>query len=131
MENLSRNEMEALRVLWDENPLKPAEIQERFSWFIENATLRSVLRNLVDKKYLKRRKKGKAFYYRVKIKQQNVLSNMARYMAHVFSQGSTTDLVAQLIKNEKLSEGEMKELREMVESFPTTKKFEKGRRGKP
>ena len=131
MDNLSRNEMEALRVLWNENPLKPAQIQERFSWFIENSTLRSVLRNLVDRKYLKRRKKGKAFYYRVKIRQQSVLSNMVKYMAHVFSQGSTTDLVAQFIKNEELSEEEMRELREIVESTSSTKSSDRKARGKP
>ena len=63
-DDLNRNEMEVLRVLFEEAPLRPSEIEERFGWEIENATLRSVLVGMVDRGLLKRRKVGKAYYYR-------------------------------------------------------------------
>jgi hypothetical protein len=63
MISLNDNELEALRILWEHGDLKPADIQDRFSWPIENATLRSVLVNLVAKKQANRRLQGKAFFY--------------------------------------------------------------------
>ncbi len=56
---LSETELEVLRILWQDAPLKPAEIQERFSAEIDNGTLRSVLVGLVEKKILGRSKVGR------------------------------------------------------------------------
>jgi BlaI family penicillinase repressor len=126
MLELNRNELEAMRVLWHEGALKPAEIQEHFSWPIENATLRSVLRVLMEKGQLTRRKKGRAFYYKTKASRRGVLSTMSRQMAHVFTGGSTADLIAQLIKTEKLSKAEIEELRQIAEARAS----EGGRGGK-
>jgi len=115
MSDLNSNELEAMRILWEGGSAKPAEIQEQFGWPIENATLRSVLRLLVDKGYAKRRKKGKTYYYRAASTQRGVLSRMTRRMAQVFSGGSPADLIAQLIKSEKLTPEEIEEIRKLAE----------------
>lgn len=115
MTDLNRNELEALRVLWEHGPLKPGEIQDHFGWPIENATLRSVLRVLVEKGQARRRKEGKAFYYRATASRRGVLSNMARRMALVFTGGSAADLIAQLIRQERLSPEEIDELRRIAQ----------------
>lgn len=114
MAELNKNEMEAMRILWRQGALKPAQIQAEFSWPIENATLRSVLALLVDKGLVAREKRGKAFFYQAKGSQRGMLSKMARRMAQVFTGGSTADLIAQLIKNEKLSPQEIEELRRIA-----------------
>lgn len=115
MASLNRNEMEAMRILWLGEPLKPSQIQEQFTWKIENATLRSALALLVDKGLATREKQGKAFYYRAKGSQHGMLSNMARRLAQIFTGGSTIDLIAQLIRNEQLSRQEIDELRCIAE----------------
>jgi hypothetical protein len=46
--------MEALRILWENGASKPAEIQARFQWEIDNGTLHSTLVNLVHKKHAMR-----------------------------------------------------------------------------
>jgi BlaI family penicillinase repressor len=114
MAQLNRNELEAMRVLWEKGSLKPAQIQEEFSWPIENATLRSALRLLVEKDLVTRGKRGKAYYYRAKASRRRVLKNMSQRMAHVFTGGSAADLIAQLIKTEKLSKKEIEELRRIA-----------------
>ncbi|MEM7013791.1 MAG: hypothetical protein AAF585_20195 [Verrucomicrobiota bacterium] len=39
--DLNRTHLHVLQILWDsDEPMKPAEIEERFDWSIENATLR-------------------------------------------------------------------------------------------
>ncbi len=115
MEELNRNELEALRVLWDHGEAKPADIEAAFSWPIDNGTLRSVLRVLVDKKLVARRKLGKAYWYKAKRSRQGVMSSMAQQMAQVFTGGSAADLIAQLIKTEKLKPEELAELRRIAQ----------------
>ena len=115
MANLNSNELEALRILWEQGTLKPAEIQEHFSWPIENATLRSVLRLLVEKGHITRRKEGKAYFYQARTSQKGMLSSMAQLMAHVFSGGSPTGLIAELIRTEKLSKEELAELQRIAD----------------
>ena len=114
MAELNRNELEALRILWNRGSLKPADIQADFSWPIENATLRSTLIVLIEKGQVVREKSGKAFLYKAKGSPRGILSGMARLMAHVFAGGSTVDLIAQLIKTEKLSPREIEELRQIA-----------------
>lgn len=111
MSELNENEMEALRALWRGGAQKPAEIQARFSWKIENATLRSVLALLVEKKLVSRGKRGKAFFYRAAASPRGVLSRLTRTLAHVFTGGSTAGLIAQLLRTEKLTAEEIRELR--------------------
>lgn len=98
MISLNENELEVLRILWEQGELKPAEIQAHFSWPIENATLRSVLVNLVEKKHVVRRLQGKAFFYAARIPKANLLENLMQNLARVFAGGSHKELVAQLVE---------------------------------
>lgn len=115
MPELSKNELEAMRVLWRKSDLKPADIQSEFSWPIENPTLRSMLVVLVEKGLVVREKRGKTFYYKAKSSERTLMSRMTHAMAQVFSGGSTADLIAQLIKNEKLSPQEIEQLRRIAD----------------
>ncbi len=114
MTDFKRDELEVLRILWAEPDLKPADIQARFEREIENATLRSVLRALVFAKKLKRTKRGKAYHYRAVVSKQGVLSNMAKRMARVFADGSTSEFIAALVKAENLSPEEIEELKRVA-----------------
>src|SRR4051812_32869258 len=94
----NQNELEVLRVLWEHGESKPAQIQAHFSWPIENATLRSVLINLVEKRQIARRLQGKAFYYTARVPKEALLKSLARTLARVFAGGSPRELVAQLVE---------------------------------
>jgi len=118
VEDLNRNELEVLRVLWDLREAKPTEIEERFAWPIDNGTLRSVLRVLMEKELVTRKKVGKAFYYVPRKTREGVLARMSRQMAQVFAGGSAADLIAQLIRTEKLSANDLAELRRIAGTKP-------------
>lgn len=114
MDDLNRNELEVLRVLWDEEELKPGGIESSFGWRIDNGTLRSVLKVLVERGHLTRRKEGKVYLYRAKRSRKGVLSKVATSMANAFAGGSKVGLIAQLIESETLSPEELKELRRIA-----------------
>ena len=108
MISLNRNELEALRILWERGELKPADIQAHFSWAIENATLRSVLVNLVEKGYITRKLQGKAFYYAACIPKATLLETTVQALARVFAGGSTRELVAQLVETTDIKPADLK-----------------------
>ncbi len=124
MTDFKRDELEVLRILWGEPDLKPADIQAKFEREIENATLRSVLRALVSAKKLKRTKLGKAYHYRAVVSKRGVLSSMAKRMAQVFTEGSTSEFIAALVQAENLSPGEIEELKRVVKGASTSEEKE-------
>jgi predicted transcriptional regulator len=115
-DSLNENEMEALRLLWAvTGGLKQSEIQAGFAWEIENATLRSVLVNLVNKGLAVRKQRGKAFYYAARVSKAALLQQALRSLARVFSGGSTRDLVVQLVETGDLGPEDMMLLRQVAE----------------
>ncbi|MCA9108775.1 MAG: BlaI/MecI/CopY family transcriptional regulator [Planctomycetaceae bacterium] len=113
---LNRNELEVLRILWDEAPRKPAEIQCEFGWPIDNGTLRSVLVGMTDANLLKRERVGRAFFYRPRVRKEAQLRQIARRLADFFAGGSTGQLLMRLAEAEKLSPEQLKRLREIADA---------------
>ena len=109
--DLNRNELEALRVLWAGKELKPTEIEKAFSWPIENATLRSVLVNLVQKGHVARRLHGKAFRYQACVPKATLLQALSHALARVFSGGSTKELLMQLVETDDIKPSDFEIIR--------------------
>ena len=112
MLSLNRNELEALRILWERGEMKPAEIQAYFSWPIENATLRSVLVNLVEKAHIRRELRGKAFFYAASVPKATLLQTIMQNLVRVFARGSHQELVAQLVETGDIKPADLKILSE-------------------
>jgi BlaI family transcriptional regulator, penicillinase repressor len=110
--SLNQNELEALRILWEKGALKPADIQAQFSWPMENATLRSVLVNLVEKEHVTRKLQGKAFFYAAAVPKATMLQKLVRHLAQVFAGGSHQDLVAQLVETGDIKPADLQAIRE-------------------
>jgi len=118
---MNRNELEALRILWDEGALKPADIQARFDWPIENATLRSVLVNLVEKKQIRRRRQGRAYYYAARVLKTTMLQIMMGMVSRVFAGGSSKALVTQLVETGDIKPSDLKAIHEAASGSSTKK----------
>lgn len=121
---LSETELEVLRILWQDAPLKPAEIQERFSAEIDNGTLRSVLVGLVEKGILGRSKVGKAFHYAPRVRRERLLARMTRKLAEIFTGGSAGALVVELIRDQPLDDDTLAVLRQIVADDPKRRETE-------
>lgn len=115
--DLSRTHLHVLQILWDAGePLKPAQLEERFQWPIENATLRSVLRVLMERGEVQREKRGKAYVYLPQREKRRALAELFSGLAEVFSSGSRVGLIAQLLQDQSLRPDELRELRQIAES---------------
>ena len=112
---LNNNELEVLRLLWEQPPRKPADLQGGFGWAIDNGTLRSVLTGMVDRGLLKRERDGRAYFYSPRVRRETQLKRVIGRIADVFASGSTGELLMSLVKNEKLSDDEIQRLREIAD----------------
>jgi predicted transcriptional regulator len=112
--DLNPAELEILGILWDRSPLKPADIEAAFSRPIENATLRSILRGLVEKNFLRRERQGKAYFYKPARTPRAVRRKLTDKLASVFAEGSRLGLIAQLIEDERLTPEQIRELEQIA-----------------
>ena len=119
--SLNENELETLRILWEQGESKPAEIQSCFAWPIENATLRSVLVNLVEKKHATRRLRGKAFFYAACVPKATLLQTMTSGLARIFAGGAPEELVAQLMETSDIKPEDLILLRQTAAGLPPPK----------
>jgi predicted transcriptional regulator len=121
MNSMNQNELEALRILWERGESKPAQIQAHFSWPIENATLRSVLVNLVRKRHISRRLQGKAFFYAARVPKATLLQTAMQTLARVFAGGSHRELVAQLMETSDIKPADLILIRQTAAGTPAKK----------
>ena len=123
MASFNPNELEIMKVLWEEGSLKPSEIQERLSYPVKNSALRWQLGALMEKGHVTRRKKGKAYYYRATTPRQRAFKKLTRRMAEVFCGGSAVALIGQMIESEEgLSQEDIRELRRLAARKAPSKK---------
>ena len=121
MPSLTPGEVVVMQILWEHGEQKPADIQARFPEPIKNPALRSYLKILVDKGHVSRRKVGKAFFYRAITKRQRAWRSSLREVVDSYFNGSTRELVLNLIRNEKLTEDELIELKRLADESPPRK----------
>ena len=118
--DFNRTHLHILQILWDaEGALKPAQIEERFDWPIENATLRSVLALMLDGGELEREKRGKAYHYFTRKPKSATAGDMLSGLARIFGAGSRVGLLSQLFRENSLSEAEIEQLRALAEASRT------------
>jgi BlaI family transcriptional regulator, penicillinase repressor len=121
MLSLNQNELEALRILWERGESKPAEIQSRFAWPMDNGTLRSVLVNLVEKRHAARELRGKAYFYSARIPKATLLQTTMQSLARIFAGGSPKELIAQLVETADIKPSDLKIIRQTAGAAPAPK----------
>jgi BlaI family transcriptional regulator, penicillinase repressor len=113
---LTENELEVMRVLWAEAPLKVSVILGYIQRTPKPAyTSRLTLVQTMEKKgYIKHQKMGKAYAY-IPILHQNkfLLSEIKRVAKRLFG-GSPGKLVLNLVENEQLSKTEIETLKKLL-----------------
>lgn len=114
MNHFTPGELEIMEILWQHGSLKPAEILAHLDRPLTNPALRSVLRVLLEKGHVTRQKQGKAYYYRARSAAPTAFKSMANRLAEIFCGGSSFELIAQLIKTEKLSADDIRRLQQLA-----------------
>ncbi len=126
MVQLTKGELEIMRILWKHGELKPADIQEQFPRQITNSSLRSYLAILMEKGCLVRRRVGKAYYYRAKTRRESTFRRMIGDVARICFDGSFNAMLCHLIRSQNLSEEDLLELKRISEEGPPSAQRREG-----
>jgi BlaI family transcriptional regulator, penicillinase repressor len=113
---LTENELDVMKVLWGEAPLKVSEILQRLVRRPRPAytSLLTLIQVMEKKGYLGHVKDGKAYTYSPKLQKNRFAhSELKRVAKRLFDAGPGS-LVLNLVKNEQLTKEEIEELKQLL-----------------
>jgi len=114
---ISDAEYEIMRIIWNKNEEVTTadiieELGEENTW--KHTTILTLAKRLVDKNVLKVRKEGRFNYYSPAISKDEYKSRQADEFIEDMYGGSIKSLVASLYGNKRISEEDIKELKDWI-----------------
>ena len=110
-------ELEFLKILWGAAPQLVREIREELAKRgrdIAHTSVITTLNTMVEKKYLKRAKQGKAFLFSPRVTRQQVSSQMLGSVVDRVFDGSAKAVLLSLFDCAEIDSDELKELRKLI-----------------
>lgn len=120
-------ELEILRVLWDRGPLALSELCEslRQQREVATTTVATMLRVMLDKRLVKRKPATRGHQWAAAVSQEAAAETMVEKLVDGVFDGSAHRLVAHLVEAGQLSNKELAELRDLIDSNKTPRKTAK------
>ena len=115
---ISESEWEVMKIIWDKKEVKSNEIIEELKdkkeW--KSATIKSLISRLLNKKAISFNRNGKEYIYYPLIQEEKaIIEESMSFINRVFN-GSVSDLLLNFVKSEKLTEDDIDELKEILNS---------------
>lgn len=113
---ISDAEWEVMNVIWERSPITANEVVETLSGRTDwnHRTIKTMLNRLVKKGALTYKQQGKAYLYTPRIKREACVREESKSFADRVFGGDPTPLLANLVKNTKLSPDDIKKLRQIL-----------------
>jgi len=112
--SLTDREADVMQVLWDHGPSVVAEVREQLSDALAYTTVLTVLRTLEAKGYVGHEEEGRGHRYFASVKQQAARRNALQHLTDKLFKGSAELLFSHLVSDQKLSEEQIKRMRQLL-----------------
>jgi BlaI family transcriptional regulator, penicillinase repressor len=126
-ETLTGRESQVMEALWHLADATAEQIRGALPQPLHDSTVRTVLRVLESKGYLRHELRGKSFVYRAVIGRQKAQRHAVRDLLGRLFGGSAEDLVLRLIEAESIT---LEQLDRLRRTAPIAPKQAEGRRGR-
>ena len=105
-----------MRVVWESEPCSVEAVYEVVSRDrdLKETTVRTLLRRLEQKGYLRHESEGRAYLYRATERPSSFAARAVRQIIDRFCQGSVEELVSGMVDAKMLSKSELSRLEEFV-----------------
>ncbi|MDB6072025.1 MAG: CopY family transcriptional regulator [Verrucomicrobiales bacterium] len=114
-ETLTRRERQIMDILYASGQASAKEIEEKLPDAPTGATVRTILRVLLEKGHVRHRQEGRAFIYEPKAAPAKAAQSAARRLLDVFFQGSLERAVSGLLDaRDSTSEAELARLETLI-----------------
>ena len=110
-ETLTPREAQIMEVLWAKETATAEEVREALPVALHDSTVRTLLRVLESKGYVRHRTRGKSFVYRASVAREAIETRAVKSLLQRFFGGSAEALVMRLIEDEHLTPAQIDELR--------------------
>jgi predicted transcriptional regulator len=109
-------ENEVMQAVWDSGPCPVEAVYEVVSRKrdLKETSVRTILRRLEQKGYLRHEEKGRAYVYRAAEPARSLAARAVRQIIDRFCKGSVEELVSGMVEAKVLSKTEMDKLEEFV-----------------
>ncbi|HJT30514.1 MAG TPA: BlaI/MecI/CopY family transcriptional regulator [Pirellulales bacterium] len=111
-------ELLILKVLWRRSPLLARDVQQALAddgRELAKTTVITTLNTMVDKRYLKRKKRGNSFLFSPAIDAATVSERVLSDVVDRVFEGSTSAVVLKLFDVQNIDSDELKELRRIID----------------
>lgn len=115
---LTEAELRLMKVLWDAGPATVGEVLEALPNRVNLAysTVRTTLRILEQKGYVRHEKNGRAFVYHPLVDRGEARRSAVRYVVSRFFNDSPELLVLNVLENEDLEDEDMRRLKKLIDA---------------
>lgn len=113
---LTELENEVMHAVWDAGPSPVEAVHDVVSRNrkLKEATIRTILRRLEQKGYLRHDIQGRAYVYRAVEPARSLAARAVRQIIDRFCRGSVEELVSGMVEAKVLTKGELETLEEFV-----------------
>lgn len=112
---LYERELDVMEVLWERGSATVAEVREALADEMAYTTVLTVLRRLEEKGFVGHEEEGRAHRYLPLVERTQARESALERLTKRLFQGSPELLLTHLVANRKLSEAELRRLRDLVE----------------
>ena len=114
--HLGKVQLQIMQVLWEKGQATAREITDAMNRHepIAHSTVQTLLRGLEEKQAVAYRVEGRVFIFYPLIKEDKVRTSAARDLVERIFGGNAAELMAHLLKHEKVSAEEIEELRQLI-----------------
>lgn len=110
-------ELQILKVLWQQSPRLAREVQAALAdegRELARTSVITTLNTMVDKEYLRRNRQGNTYLFSAHISEQEVSERVLGDVVDRVFDGSTASVLLKLLDVKNIDEGELKELRRII-----------------
>jgi BlaI family transcriptional regulator, penicillinase repressor len=115
---LSNREAEIMAILWQQGASTVTEVKDKLGDQLAYTTVLTMLRNLEAKEYVGHEPDGRAHRYFARVRQKAARKSAIRHLASKLFQGSADLLLTQLVADRKLSDDQLRRIREILDEKP-------------
>ena len=115
---LTEVELEFMQIIWEHEEVSTENVRNSLAQKerkLSDGAIRRVLAILMDKGYLERRREGIGFYYSAKVKKKHAYNTIFQDLLTRAFDGSGSLMVAALLDSLDVKNGEMDEIRRLIE----------------
>lgn len=117
---LTEAELRIMNVLWQNGPGTVQQVLDWLPGVLAYNTVLTTVRILEKKGYVGHLKDGRAHVYQPLINQEEATRSEIRHLVGRFFKNSHQALLLNILRDEEISEGEVKRLREMLQASDPT-----------